>query len=108
MKKTMEYKGYTGTVEYSEKDDCLWGRVIGITDIISYEGQSISEIRQDFQDMIDWYFEDCKARGKEPDKPFLGNVLININPVLQAKLEQQAMDAGLSFNELISVKLAEI
>lgn len=104
----MEYKGYTGTVEYSEEDNCLWGRIIGITDIISYEGQSIAEIRQDFQDTIDWYIEDCAARGKRPDKPFSGNVIVNINPELQAKLEQQAMDAGLSFSELISVKLATI
>lgn len=108
MKNTMTYKGYTGTVEYSEEDGCLWGRVIGINDIISYEGQSIAEIRQDFQETVDWYLEDCAARGKQPDKSFSGAVMVNIEPQLQARLERQAMDAGLSFNELVSAKLSAI
>lgn len=108
MKNTMTYKGYTGTVEYSEEDGCLWGRVIGINDIISYEGQSIAEIRQDFQETVDWYLEDCAARGKQPDKSFSGAVMVNIEPQLQARLEQQAMDAGLSFSELVSAKLAAV
>lgn len=108
MKNTMTYKGYTGTVEYSEEDGCLWGRVIGINDIISYEGQSIAEIKQDFQKMVDWYLEDCADRGKQPDKPFSGAVMVNIEPQLQARLEQQAMEAGLSFSELVSAKLAAI
>lgn len=106
MKNTMTYKGYTGTVEFSEEDDCLWGRVIGINDTISYEGQSIAEIRRDFQEMSDWYLEDCKARGKEPDKPFSGSVIVNTEPQLQARLEREALDAGMSFKELVSAKLA--
>ena len=35
----MTYKGYTGTVEYSEEDGCLFGRIAGICDTISYEGR---------------------------------------------------------------------
>lgn len=82
------------------------GRVIGINDIISYEGLSIGEIKQDFQETIDWYLEDCAARGKQPDKPFSGAVMVNIEPQLQARLERQAMEAGLSLNELVLAKLA--
>lgn len=82
--------------------------MIGINDIISYEGQSIAETRQDFQKMIDWYLEDCATRGKQPDRPFSGAVMVSIEPQLQARLEQQALGAGLSFSDLISAKLAEI
>lgn len=61
MKQAMEYKGYTGTLAYSEDDQCLWGRIAGIDDIISYEGQSLTEIRQAFEDTVDCYLEDCAA-----------------------------------------------
>lgn len=72
MKQDMKYKGYSGSVEFSDADDCLYGRIIGINDIISYEGQSVSEIKQAFHDAVDDYLEDCKATGKNPDKPYSG------------------------------------
>lgn len=108
MKNTMTYKGYTGTVEFSEEDGCLFGRVIGINDIISYEGQSIPEIRQDFQEMIDWYLKDCASRGKQPDKPFSGAIMVNIEPKLQERLEQQALETGLTFSEIVASKLGAV
>lgn len=104
----MTYKGYTGTVEFSEEDGCLFGRVIGINDIISYEGQSIPEIRQEFQEMVDWYLQDCASRGKQPDKPFSGVIMVNIEPKLQERLEQQALETGLTFSEIVASKLGAV
>ena len=49
------YKGYLGTVEYSHEDKCFFGKVLGITDLISYEGSDIDELRRDFRDGIDDY-----------------------------------------------------
>ena len=49
------YKGYLGTVEYSAEDECFYGKVLGITDLISYEGNDIDELRRDFRDGIDDY-----------------------------------------------------
>ena len=48
MKNAMEYKGYFGTVEYSETDNILFGKVIGIESLISYEGRSVDEMRRVF------------------------------------------------------------
>lgn len=108
MKNTMTYKGYTGTVEFSEEDGCLFGRVVGINDIISYEGQSIPEIRQDFHEMIDWYLKECASKGKQPDKPFSGAIMVNIEPKLQERLEQQALETGLTFSEIVASKLGAV
>lgn len=69
----IKYKGYNGTVQYSVEDDCLWGRLIGITDIISYEGQSIEEIKKDFEETVEWYLNDCAERGKKPETIRDGN-----------------------------------
>ena len=58
----MTYKGYVGTVEYSQKDGCLFGRIVGIQDIVSYEGESVTAIQQAFEDAVDDYLEHCAIR----------------------------------------------
>ncbi len=39
---TMRYKGYVGSVQYSAEDGCFIGDVLGIRDMISFEGESAS------------------------------------------------------------------
>ena len=46
MKNTMEYKGYLGSVEFDEEEGLLFGRVMGIRSLISYEGESAKELLQ--------------------------------------------------------------
>ena len=55
----MEYKGYLGTVEYSETDNILFGKVIGIGSLVSYEGKNLDELRSDFEGAVDDYLELC-------------------------------------------------
>ena len=95
----MKYKGYTGTVEYSEKDACLFGRLVGIDDIISYEGESVPEIRQAFHEAVDDYLSDCAAAGKQPNKPYSGKFILRLDPELHARLALQAQEAGKSLNQ---------
>ena len=60
----LKYKGYTGSVEFSDRDDCLFGKVQGLHGtLISYEGSSVEEIRHDFEEAIDCYLESCAERG---------------------------------------------
>ncbi|MBQ6746511.1 MAG: SUMF1/EgtB/PvdO family nonheme iron enzyme [Bacteroidaceae bacterium] len=71
----LEYKGYRGSVEYSKADNCLVGKVLGMSgNLIAYEGKTIDELRADFEAGIDSYLEACKADGIEPRKPYSGNV----------------------------------
>ncbi len=99
MKNLMRYKGYTGTVEYSEEDGCLFGRLAGIDDIISYEGESVSEMRRAFQNAVDDYLSDCAATGKQPDKPYSGKFVLRLDPELHARLAMRAREAGKSLNQ---------
>ena len=69
MNNFFEYKGYTGTIEYSAEDDVLFGKVIGIRGLISYEGDSLFTIKNDFIAAVDDYLELCKSEGIEPQKP---------------------------------------
>ena len=61
----LKYKGYTGSVEYSDEDKCLFGKVQGLHGtLISYEGTTIEEITKDFECAVDDYLESCKERGQ--------------------------------------------
>lgn len=56
--KYLKYKGYTGSVEYSEEDDCLYGKVQGMSnDAITYEGKDVNELKKDFEGAIDDYIK---------------------------------------------------
>ena len=60
----MKYKGYTGSVEYSEEDNCLYGKVMGMSrDAITYEGQDVNELRRDFEGAIDDYLASWVDQG---------------------------------------------
>ena len=59
MSNTIGYKGYVGSVEFSEADGILYGKVQGIRSLISYEGTTVSELIQDFHDAVDTYLDHC-------------------------------------------------
>ena len=67
MNNTIQYKGYIGSVEFSEEDSIFYGKVMGIRSLISYEGESARELLADFHGAVDDYLESCKAEGKEPE-----------------------------------------
>lgn len=72
MSDLLSYKDYNGTVEYSDDDKCLYGKVVGIKSLLSYEGVSVQELEKSLQSTIDEYLADCKERNVEPEQPYKG------------------------------------
>lgn len=70
MSSLLSYKNYYGTVEYSKEDKCLYGKVIGLKSLLSYEGNSVDSLETDFQNAIDEYLKDCEERGVQPEQPY--------------------------------------
>ena len=68
MTNLMNYKGYLGTVEYTEEDGVLFGKLAGIRDLVSYHADSIQELKKVFEESVDDYLEFCRADGREPNK----------------------------------------
>ncbi len=64
MEQMLDYKGFRGTVETSEEDGCMFGRVAGIDDLVSYEGTTMTELRQSFEEAVEHYLETCGALGQ--------------------------------------------
>ncbi len=85
MKNMLTYRGYYGTVEYSDEDECFFGKVLGLNDLILFEGDSVKELKKDFHQAVDGYLESCERRGKIPDKYYKGSFNIRIAPELHKK-----------------------
>ncbi|MCC8191264.1 MAG: type II toxin-antitoxin system HicB family antitoxin, partial [Planctomycetes bacterium] len=79
---TMQYRGYTAKVEYSEEDREFVGRVLGIRDVIGFHGTSVAALEKDFHAVLDFYLETCEKRGKTPDRPYSGKLNVRLSPEL--------------------------
>jgi predicted HicB family RNase H-like nuclease len=78
----MEYKGYLGSVEFSENDSVFFGKVMGIRTLISYEGTTAKELVDDFHNAIDDYLDLCKTENREPEHAYKGSFNVRISPEL--------------------------
>lgn len=52
---TLEHKGYTGSVQWSAEDNCYYGKVLGISDLVSYAGDDLEQLPQRFREAVDEY-----------------------------------------------------
>ncbi len=100
--KKLEYKGYTGSIEYSGEDDLLYGKVLGIKGLISYEGKTGSDLESDFKEAIDIYLSTCKVDGIEVEKPFKGSFNVRVSPTLHQRAALLAMEAQMSLNNFVA------
>ena len=108
MNNTMEYKGYIGSVEFSEADQILFGKIQGIRSLISYEGTTVSELIEDFHGAVDDYLELCSAEGKAPEKAFKGSFNVRFkNPELHKKAAVYAYNHSVSLNSVVEESVAE-
>ncbi len=99
--KMMKYKGYEGRVAYDAEAKVFHGEVVGLKDVITFQGTSVREIENAFHDSVDDYLEWCKERGEQPEKAFSGKLNLRIPPSLHAELSRKANAAGISLNDLI-------
>ena len=108
MNNTMEYKGYIGSVEFSEADQILFGKVQGIRSLISYEGTTVSELIEDFHNAVDDYLELCSAEGKTPEKAFKGSFNVRFkDPELHRKAAIYAYNHKTSLNSVVEESVDE-
>ena len=101
MNKTVEYKGYVGTVEFSASDAHFYGKVMGIRALISYEGEDAKELLEDFHNAVDDYLELCKAQGKEPEKAYKGSFNVRVSAELHKKAVAYAFSHNTSLNTFV-------
>jgi predicted HicB family RNase H-like nuclease len=94
----MEYKGYTASVKFDEREEIFHGEVLGIRDVVTFQGKSVGELKESFQGSVDDFLDFCAQRGEGPIKPFSGKFVLRLSPDLHRELFIAAKQAGKSLN----------
>lgn len=97
----MEYKGYVAAAVYDDEAEIFHGEVINTRDVITFQGESVAELKQAFRDSVEDYLAFCAERGEEPEKPLSGRFNVRIDPALHARLVARAKTEGISLNTLV-------
>ncbi|MFT3742441.1 MAG: type II toxin-antitoxin system HicB family antitoxin [Gammaproteobacteria bacterium] len=103
----MIYRGYAARIEYSDADDCFIGHIAGISDVVGFHGDSVSELHAAFEKAVDDYLETCKKVGKPPQKPYSGNIMLRVPSELHAKVAMLAKAHGKSINTWVAQLISE-
>ena len=102
MGNIMKYKGYWAEIKYSDEDECFCGVIEGLKNTsISFEGETVKELKKDFKDAIDYYLEYCKQENKEPEKQCKGSLNVRLGTELHNKAKMKSIEKHISINELI-------
>ena len=104
----MEYKGYIGKVEIDDEVGILYGEVINVRDVITFEGTTVEEVQQAFRESVDDYLEFCAQRGESPEKPFSGKFVVRLPAELHRKAYIQAKLKDKSLNSWITEVLQSV
>ncbi|KOR31646.1 HicB [Achromatium sp. WMS3] len=101
----MQYKGYLSKIKFDDQADIFHGEVINIRDVITFQGQSVNELRQAFEDSIEDYLAFCSERHEEPEAPFSGHFTMRLSPEQHRKVLVCAEKSGKSMDTWISETL---
>lgn len=104
----IEYKGYTGVFEFDPSIDAFHGRIIGLQDVVTFQGTSLEELRQEMAYSVEDYLEFCAETGKEPERPYRGEFLVRTTPELHRAVAIEAEASGMSLNAWVESTLNDV
>jgi len=102
---TMTHDSYVATIELDEDAGLFHGEVINTKDVLTFQGQTLDELKVAFADTVAEYLEWCRERGKEPQRPYSGNFTVRISPELHRRLATAAARSGKSVNSFVAEAL---
>jgi predicted HicB family RNase H-like nuclease len=101
MSDFLTYKGYFGTVNFNSDDEVFYGKIFGISDLVNFEGSSVKELKESFEESIDDYLETCKSIGKQPNKTFKGSFNVRVSKELHKRAAIIASQKRISLNDFV-------
>lgn len=100
MSNQMKYKGYYGSIEASTEDNCLYGKLLFIRPLVSYEGQTVAELEAAFHEAVDDYLETCQKLGHNPETPCKGSFNVRVGHDLHMAAALAASRKNVTLNDL--------
>ena len=104
-----EYKGFIGSIEAELDSNTLYGKVLGLDKgtLVTYEGNTLAELREDFINAVEDYIAFCKEKGLPLHKSYTGSFNIRIPIELHAKAAAKAQEEGISLNAFVKESLMQ-
>ncbi|MCH9689987.1 MAG: type II toxin-antitoxin system HicB family antitoxin [Gammaproteobacteria bacterium] len=97
----LNHQGYIGHVEFDDENEIFLGSVINIKDIITFQADTVHDLKQAFIDSVEDYLAFCKERKESPEKPFSGKFNLRIPPELHREAYIAAKQSGMSLNSWV-------
>ena len=103
MNELLQYKGLSGSVEFSREDNVFFGKILGIKGLVLYEGDTLDELVQGFHDMADDYIDFCERN--HIVLPVQNKATLPVKLEIYRQVTENAKQSGLPFEEFIEASL---
>ena len=107
MKDVLNYRGFIGSVHFSADDSIFYGKIEGVTDLITFEGETVNELTAAFHFMVDEHIKDCEAENIAPEKSYKGSFNVRLTPELHRRIAVSAKMRGVSINKYVYEALSQ-
>ena len=107
MKDILQYKDFIGSVHFNADDEIFFGKIEGIDDLVSFEGNTVSELKKAFEEAVNDYVIICKENGKKIEKSYKGSFNVRITPEIHKKAKLLSVMQGISLNQFIQKAVEE-
>ena len=101
MNNVLTHKGFIGSVHFSADDNIFFGKVEGINDMITFEGETVQELKDAFRYMVDEHIKDCEAENIPIEKSYKGSFNIRLTPDLHRRAAISAKIHGTTLNTFV-------
>ncbi len=101
MKDILQYKDFIGSVHFNAEDEVFYGKIEGVSDLISFEGNSVEDLINSFREAVDDYIAICRKTHKPLHKSYRGSFNVRIPPDLHKKAAEKALSQGIPLNRLV-------
>jgi predicted HicB family RNase H-like nuclease len=101
MTDRLKYKDFIGSVHYSTEDEVFYGKIEGVNDLVTFEGNTVIKLKKAFKEAVNDYLELCAESGKQIYKSFKGSFNVRVNPELHSKAFELALLEGKTLNQFI-------
>jgi predicted HicB family RNase H-like nuclease len=106
MNDILEYKGYYASLHFSSEDEVFYGKLLGIDDLVNFEGASVKELKKAFHEAVNDYLETCKELGKEPNKTYKGTFNVRITTDMHKEAANFAAIHNISLNDFVKTAIS--
>lgn len=105
MRDSLSYKGFFGSVHFNADDEVFYGKIAGVTDLVTFEGTTVASLATSFREAVEDYLVLCRTVGKPARKSYKGSFNVRIPTSLHRRAAEQVTVRGISLNRLVQEAL---